>query len=76
MSLFDNRLAIVFGGARDIGRAVSVDLAKNGAQVAFSYNFVLTIAGAVAPVAAVLLFLVAGPIHRIDLATGNWQTGN
>jgi len=42
----------------------------------FSYNFVLTIAGAVAPVAAVLLFLVAGPIHRIDLATGNWQTGN
>ena len=38
MSLFDNRLAIVFGGARDIGRAVSVDLAKNGAQVAFSYN--------------------------------------
>jgi 3-oxoacyl-[acyl-carrier protein] reductase len=38
MSLFENRLALVFGGARDIGRAVSVDLAKNGAQVAFSYN--------------------------------------
>jgi len=38
MSLFENKLAVVFGGGRDIGRAVSVDLAKNGAQVAFSYN--------------------------------------
>jgi len=38
MSLFENRLAVVFGGARDIGRAVSVELARNGAQVAFSYN--------------------------------------
>ncbi|HEY0306705.1 MAG TPA: SDR family oxidoreductase [Acidobacteriaceae bacterium] len=37
MSLFENRLAVVFGGGRDIGRAVSVDLARNGAQVAFSY---------------------------------------
>jgi 3-oxoacyl-[acyl-carrier protein] reductase len=38
MSLFENKLAVVFGGGRDIGRAVAVDLAKNGAQVAFSYN--------------------------------------
>jgi len=38
MSLFENKLAVVFGGGRDIGRAVSIDLAKNGAQVAFSYN--------------------------------------
>jgi len=38
MSLFENKLAVVFGGGRDIGRAVAIDLAKNGAQVAFSYN--------------------------------------
>jgi len=35
----------------------------------FGYNFVLTLAGAVAPVAAVLLFVIAGPIHRLELTT-------
>ena len=38
MSLFENKLAVVFGGGRDIGRAVAIELAKSGAQVAFSYN--------------------------------------
>jgi len=33
----------------------------------FGYNFVLTLAGAVAPAAAILLFLIAGPIHRLAL---------
>ena len=31
------------------------------------YNFILTLAGAVAPLAAILLFFIAGPIHRINL---------
>jgi len=35
----------------------------------FGYNFVLTVAGAVPPIAAVLLFLIAGPIHRLELNT-------
>jgi ACS family hexuronate transporter-like MFS transporter len=33
----------------------------------FGYNFVLTIAGGVAPLAAILLFVIAGPIHRLEL---------
>jgi ACS family hexuronate transporter-like MFS transporter len=33
----------------------------------FGYNFVLTLAGSVAPFAAVLLFVIAGPIRRIQL---------
>ncbi len=32
-----NKLAVVSGGARDIGRAVCLQLAKCGASVAFSY---------------------------------------
>jgi 3-oxoacyl-[acyl-carrier protein] reductase len=32
-----NKLAVVSGGARDIGRAVSIQLAKCGASVAFCY---------------------------------------
>ena len=35
---FQNRLAVVFGGGRDIGGAVAVQLARCGAQVALSYN--------------------------------------
>jgi ACS family hexuronate transporter-like MFS transporter len=33
----------------------------------FGYNFVLTLAGAVPPIAAVLLFVIAGRIHRLEL---------
>lgn len=32
-----NKLAVVSGGARDIGRAICLELAKGGARVAFSY---------------------------------------
>ncbi len=35
---FQNQLAVVFGGGRDIGGAIAVELARRGAQVAFSYN--------------------------------------
>ena len=35
---FENQLAIVFGGGRDIGGAVAVELALRGAQVALSYH--------------------------------------
>jgi 3-oxoacyl-[acyl-carrier protein] reductase len=35
---FQNRLAVIFGGGRDIGGAVAVQLARCGAQVAFSYH--------------------------------------
>jgi 3-oxoacyl-[acyl-carrier protein] reductase len=35
---FDNQLAVVFGGGRDIGAAIAIELASRGAQVAFSYN--------------------------------------
>lgn len=38
MSDFENRLAVVFGGGRDIGGAVVVELARRGARVAFSYH--------------------------------------
>lgn len=38
MSLFKNELAVVFGGGRDIGRAIAVELAESGAQVAFSHH--------------------------------------
>jgi 3-oxoacyl-[acyl-carrier protein] reductase len=38
MSLMAGKLAIVFGGGRDIGAAVAVELATMGAEVALSYN--------------------------------------
>jgi 3-oxoacyl-[acyl-carrier protein] reductase len=38
MSDLKNKLAVVFGGGRDIGGAISIELAKRGAQVALSYN--------------------------------------
>jgi len=37
MSDFSNKLAVVFGGGRDIGGAIAIELARRGAQVAFSY---------------------------------------
>ena len=38
MNDFSNKLALVFGGGRDIGGAISIALAARGAQVALSYN--------------------------------------
>lgn len=38
MADYKNRFAIVFGGGRDIGSAIAIELAERGAQVALSYN--------------------------------------
>lgn len=35
---FNNQLAVVFGGGRDIGAAIALELASRGARVALSYN--------------------------------------
>jgi 3-oxoacyl-[acyl-carrier protein] reductase len=37
MNEFQGKLAVVFGGGRDIGGAIAVELARQGAQVALSY---------------------------------------
>ena len=38
MSKFKGKVAVVTGGARDIGRAISVELAREGAKVVVNYN--------------------------------------
>ena len=38
----------------------------------FGYGFVLTIAGLLAPIGLLLLYLVGGRIHRVDLASSNF----
>ncbi len=38
MSLLKGKVAVVTGGSRDIGRAISVSLAKEGAKVVVNYN--------------------------------------
>jgi 3-oxoacyl-[acyl-carrier protein] reductase len=38
MTDFQDKLAVVFGGARDIGGAIAIELARRGAQVALSYH--------------------------------------
>ena len=37
MKRFENKVAIVTGGSRDLGRAVSVQLAADGAKVCVNY---------------------------------------
>ncbi len=38
MSKFKGKVAVVTGGGRDIGRAISIQLAKEGAKVVVNYN--------------------------------------
>ncbi len=38
MSILNGKIAVVTGGARDIGRAISVGLAKEGAKVVVNYH--------------------------------------
>ncbi len=38
MTDFQDKLAVVFGGGRDIGGAIAMELARRGAQVALSYH--------------------------------------
>jgi len=37
MDEFQNKLAVVFGGGRDIGGAIAIELARRGAKVALTY---------------------------------------
>ena len=38
MSKLKGKVAVVTGGSRDIGRAISISLAKEGAKVVVNYN--------------------------------------
>jgi 3-oxoacyl-[acyl-carrier protein] reductase len=38
MNDFQDKLAVVFGGGRDIGGAIAIEFARRGAQVALSYH--------------------------------------
>lgn len=38
MGIFNGKIAVVTGGARDIGKAISIKLAKEGAKVVINYN--------------------------------------
>ncbi|WP_282142970.1 SDR family NAD(P)-dependent oxidoreductase [Cellulophaga baltica] len=38
MSKFEGKVAVVTGGSRDIGRAISIKLAREGAKVVVNYN--------------------------------------
>jgi 3-oxoacyl-[acyl-carrier protein] reductase len=38
MTDFQDKLCVVFGGGRDIGGAIAIELARRGAQVALSYH--------------------------------------
>jgi ACS family hexuronate transporter-like MFS transporter len=64
-----NAVGTVAGmGGMAAGIASGIFILFTASMVAhFGYNFVLTLAGGVAPIAAILLFLIAGPIHRLEL---------
>ncbi len=38
MTDFQDKLAVIFGGGRDIGGAIALELARRGAQIALSYH--------------------------------------
>jgi 3-oxoacyl-[acyl-carrier protein] reductase len=38
MTEFQDKLAVVFGGGRDIGGAIAMELSRRGAHVALSYH--------------------------------------
>ena len=38
MKKLENRVAVITGGSRGIGRGIAIEFAKNGANIAISYN--------------------------------------
>ena len=72
-----NAVGTVAGmGGMAAGIASGIFILFTASMVAhFGYNFVLTFAGSVAPIAAILLFFIAGPIHRLELSSPGPPTG-
>lgn len=63
----ENTVAIVFGGGRDIGAAISIALARRGAQVALTYNS-SNPAETIAAIAALGHELFAQKVDALDTA--------
>ena len=38
MKLLENKIALITGASRGIGRGIAIEFAKQGAHVAFTYN--------------------------------------
>src|ERR1700721_2838776 len=68
-----NAVGTVAGmGGMAAGIASGIFILFTASMVAhFGSNFALTLAAAGAPLAAILLFFIAGPIHRLEHLTPN-----
>ncbi|HUV95975.1 MAG TPA: SDR family oxidoreductase [Acidobacteriaceae bacterium] len=64
---YKNKLAVVFGGGRDIGGAIAIELAVCGAQVALTYNS-SNPAAVIAAIAATGQPAIAGKVDALDTA--------
>jgi len=67
MDSYRDKLAVVFGGGRDIGGAIAIELAQRGAQVALSYNS-SDPTGVVAAIKATGQTAIAEKVDALDTA--------
>jgi len=67
MDNYRDKLAVVFGGGRDIGGAIAIELAQRGAQVALSYNS-SDPAGVIAAIETTGQTAIAEKVDAIDTA--------